>query len=176
MKKEIPFRVLGKNYGIMVMLIDILKGAAAVGLYNFLPYYLQNELQRTNLMIGLGLAAVLGHVFPIFANFKGGKGVATLFGMILAIQPGIALSCVVVFLLVLFLTRYVSLSSILAATMLPVFVLWIWNENEILYRVFALLVALMVLITHQKNISRILRGVESRAPILKNRDKRKNKN
>ena len=170
------FRVLGKNYGIMVMLIDILKGAAAVGLYNFLPYYLQNELQRTNLMIGLGLAAVLGHVFPIFANFKGGKGVATLFGMILAIQPGIALSCVVVFLLVLFLTRYVSLSSILAATMLPVFVLWIWNENEILYRVFALLVALMVLITHQKNISRILRGVESRAPILKNRDKRKNKN
>ena len=105
-------------------------------------------------MIGLGLAAVLGHVFPIFANFKGGKGVATLFGMILAIQPGIALSCVVVFLLVLFLTRYVSLSSILAATMLPVFVLWIWNENEILYRVFALLVALMVLITHQKNISR----------------------
>ncbi|MBP6371926.1 MAG: acyl-phosphate--glycerol-3-phosphate O-acyltransferase, partial [Ferruginibacter sp.] len=61
-------------------------------------------------------------------------------------------------------------------TMLPVFVLWIWNENEILYRVFALLVALMVLITHQKNISRILRGVESRAPILKNRDKRKNKN
>ena len=71
------FRTLGSRYGTMVMLIDILKGMVATGLYNFLPYYLDNEIQRTNFMIGLGLAAVIGHVFPIFANFKGGKGVAT---------------------------------------------------------------------------------------------------
>lgn len=169
------FRVLGNNYGTMVMVIDILKGAAAVGLYNLLPFYIHNEVERTNFMLGLGMAAVLGHVFPIFANFKGGKGVATLFGMILAIQPGIALSCVLVFLLVLFLTRYVSLSSILAASMLPVFVLWIWNEHEVLYRVFALLVAIMVIVTHQKNIGRILRGVESRAPLFRSRERRKNR-
>ncbi|MBK8711859.1 MAG: glycerol-3-phosphate 1-O-acyltransferase PlsY [Niastella sp.] len=167
------FRTLGSRYGTMVMLIDILKGMLATGLYNFLPYYLDNEIQRTNFMIGLGLAAVIGHVFPIFANFKGGKGVATLFGMILAIQPIVALSCVAVFMLVLFLTRYVSLSSILAAAMLPVFVLWIWNETEILYRIFALLVAILVIITHQKNILRLLRGVESRLPIFKHRDQRK---
>ncbi len=167
------FRTLGSRYGTMVMLIDILKGMVATGLYNFLPYYLDNEIQRTNFMIGLGLAAVIGHVFPIFANFKGGKGVATLFGMILAIQPIVALSCVAVFMLVLFLTRYVSLSSILAAAMLPVFVLWIWNESEILYRIFALLVAILVIITHQKNILRLLRGVESRLPIFKHRDHRK---
>jgi acyl phosphate:glycerol-3-phosphate acyltransferase len=127
-------------------------------------------------MIGLGLSAVIGHVFPIWASFKGGKGVATLFGMILAIQPVIALSCVGVFLLVLFLTRFVSLSSILAGIMLPISVLWIWNEDEILYRIFALLVAVLIVITHQKNIGKLLRGVESRVPILKHRDKRKNRN
>jgi acyl phosphate:glycerol-3-phosphate acyltransferase len=171
------FRVLGSKYGTIVMALDILKGVLAVGLFNFLPYYIgtENELQRTNFMIGLGLSAVVGHIFPIWANFKGGKGVATLFGMILAIQPIVAVSCVGVFLLVLYLTRYVSLSSILASIFLPICVLWIWNEHEVLYRVFALIVALLVIFTHQKNIGRILRGVESRVPILKYRDKRKSR-
>lgn len=167
------FRVLGSRYGTMVMVIDILKGMAAVMLYNFLPFYLNHELERTNLMLGLGTAAVLGHIFPVFANFKGGKGVATLLGMVLAIQPVIAVSCIGVFVLVLYLTRYVSLSSILAALSLPICVLWIWNEHEVLYKIFALLVAVLVVITHQKNIGRILRGVESRIPILKHRDRRK---
>jgi glycerol-3-phosphate acyltransferase PlsY len=169
------FRVLGTRYGTMVMVIDILKGMAAVMLYNFLPFYLNHELDRTNLMLGLGLAAVAGHIFPVFAGFKGGKGVATLLGMVLAIQPVIAVSCIGIFALVLYLTRYVSLSSILAAIALPICVLWIWNENEVLYRVFALIVAILVIATHQKNIGRILRGVESRIPILKHRDKRKSR-
>lgn len=169
------FRVLGSRYGTMVMAFDILKGISAVALYNFIPYYVHNELERTNFMIGLGLSAVIGHIFPIFAGFKGGKGVATLFGMLLAVQPIIAVSCVGVFLLVLYLTRYVSLSSILASIMLPVSVLWIWNEHEVMYRVFALLVAVLVVVTHQKNISRILRGIESRIPIMKYRDKRKSR-
>jgi glycerol-3-phosphate acyltransferase PlsY len=171
------FRVLGSKYGTIVMVLDILKGVLAVSLYNFLPNYFgaEHELQRTNFMIGLGLSAVIGHIFPVFANFKGGKGVATLFGMVLAIQPFVAVSCVGVFLLVLYLTRYVSLSSILASIFLPICVLWIWNEHEILYRIFALLVALLVIFTHQKNIGRILRGVESRVPILKHRDRRRSR-
>ncbi|MEO6539718.1 MAG: glycerol-3-phosphate 1-O-acyltransferase PlsY [Ferruginibacter sp.] len=169
------FRVLGSRYGTMVMVIDILKGMAAVMLYNFLPFYLNHDLERTNLMLGLGLAAVAGHIFPVFAGFRGGKGVATLLGMVLAIQPVVAISCIGIFALVLYLTRYVSLSSILAAIALPICVLWIWNENEVLYRVFALIVALLVIVTHQKNIGRILRGVESRIPILKHRDKRKSR-
>jgi acyl phosphate:glycerol-3-phosphate acyltransferase len=167
------FRVLGSKYGTMVMLCDILKGMLAVGLYNFLPHYLNDEWDRTNLMVGLGLAAVVGHVFPIFAEFKGGKGVATLFGMILAVQPVIAASCVGVFLLVLFLTRYVSLSSILAGIALPICVLWIWNDDVVIYRVFAVLVAFLIILTHQKNIIKLLRGSESRVPILKYRDRRK---
>jgi glycerol-3-phosphate acyltransferase PlsY len=167
------YRVLGSRYGTIVMVIDILKGITAVCLFSFIPFYFSHELERTNFMIGLGLAAVLGHIFPVFAGFKGGKGVATLFGMILAVQPVVAVSCVGVFLLVLYLTRYVSLSSILGALMLPICVLWIWNEHEVMYRVFALLVAFMVIFTHQKNISRILKGVESRMPIFKYRDRRK---
>ncbi len=169
------YRVLGSRYGTFVMVIDILKGVAAVSLFTFLPYYFNHELERINFMIGLGLAAVLGHVFPVFAGFKGGKGVATLFGMIITVQPVVAVSCVGVFILVLYLTRYVSLSSILGALMLPVSVLWIWNEHEVFYRVFALLVAFMVVLTHQKNIGRILRGVESRIPIFKYRDRRKSR-
>ena len=167
------FRVLGSKYGTVVMIFDILKGMAAVALYLLLPHYLTDEWDRTNLMVGLGLAAVLGHIFPIFAQFRGGKGVATLFGMILTVQPVIAISCVGVFLLVLYLTRYVSLSSILAGIALPICVLWIWNDDVILYRVFAILVAALIILTHQKNIIKILRGSESRVPIFKSRDKRK---
>lgn len=167
------FRVLGSKFGTIVMVGDMLKGILAVALYNLLPYYLTNELDRTNLMIGLGLAAVAGHIYPIWAQFRGGKGVATLFGMLLAIQPVVAASCVGVFLLVLFLTRYVSLSSILAGVALPICVLWIYNEKEVFYRVFAVAVAALVVLTHQKNISRLLKGNENRVPILKYRDRKK---
>ena len=167
------FRVLGPKYGTIIMVLDILKGMLAVGLFYLLPFYLSNELERTNFMIGLGLSAVMGHIFPIFANFKGGKGVATLLGMLIAVQPVVAVCCVAVFVLVLYLTRYVSLSSILGAIMLPVSVLLIWNEHELSYRIFALLVAFLVIITHQKNIGRLIRGAESRIPILKHRDKKK---
>jgi glycerol-3-phosphate acyltransferase PlsY len=169
------FRVLGSRWGTFVMIIDMLKGVAATSLYILLPFYMSgvNEWDRTNFMVGLGLAAVLGHIFPIWANFRGGKGVATLFGMILAIQPLVALLCVGIFLLVLYLTRFVSLSSILASIAFAVFILVIFNEKEPLYRAFAIAVALLVVLTHQKNITRLLRGGESKVPILKYRDRRK---
>ena len=131
------FRVLGKKYGSFVMCVDILKGVVATSLWVLIPHYATNELHRTNFMIGLGLASVIGHVFPVWASFKGGKGVATLFGMALAIQPIAALLCIAVFLLVLYLTRFVSLSSILAGVAFMVFILFIYNANEPLYRIFA---------------------------------------
>jgi glycerol-3-phosphate acyltransferase PlsY len=167
------FRVLGSRWGTFVMIIDMLKGVAATSLYILLPIYMDSELYRTNFMVGLGLAAVLGHIFPIWADFRGGKGVATLFGMILAIQPAVAVLCVGIFLLVLYLTRFVSLSSILASVAFAVFILVIFNEKEPLYRAFAIAVALLVILTHQKNITRLLRGSESKVPILKYRDRRK---
>lgn len=169
------YRVLGSRWGTFVMSVDILKGVLATSLYIFIPYYMHDEWDRTNFMVGLGLAAVLGHIFPIMADFKGGKGVATLFGMVIAIQPLVAICCIAVFLLVLYLTRFVSLSSILASVAFAVFILFIFNEKETLYRVFAVAVALMVILTHQKNINRLLKGTESKVPTLKFRDKRKNR-
>src|SRR5579862_6070714 len=169
------FRVLGSKWGTIVMAGDVMKGLLATSLYIFIPHYLQAdaELNRTNLMLGLGLAAVIGHIFPIWADFRGGKGVATLFGMILAIQPLVAVYCVGVFLLCLYLTRFVSLSSILASIAFAILILFIFNEKEPLYRAFAIAVALLVILTHQKNISRLLRGSESKIPILKYRDKKR---
>lgn len=167
------FRVLGSKWGSFVMMVDVLKGVVATSLYILLPYYLTVEWDRTNFMIGLGLASVIGHIFPIWANFKGGKGVATLLGMAVAIQPLVAVCCIGVFLIVLYLTRFVSLSSILAGVSFMVFILFIFNEKETLYRVFAVLVALMVVLTHQKNIGRILKGTESKVPIFKSRDRRR---
>ena len=167
------FRVLGSKWGTVVMMVDILKGVVATSLYILLPGYLSDELHRTNLMIGLGLSAVIGHIFPIWAGFKGGKGVATLLGMAVAIQPVVAICCVAVFLLVLYLTRFVSLSSILSGVSFMIFILFIFNERETLYRIFAVLVALMVVLTHQKNIGRILKGTEGKIPILKHRDRRR---
>lgn len=169
------YRVLGSRWGTFVMIVDMLKGILATSLYLLIPYYLHDEWDRTNFMVGLGLAAVVGHIFPIWADFKGGKGVATLFGMVVAIQPIVAVCCVAVFLSVLYLTRFVSLSSILASVSFAVFILFVFNEKEPLYRVFAVAVALMVTLTHQKNINRLLKGTESKVPILRHRDRRKNR-
>jgi acyl phosphate:glycerol-3-phosphate acyltransferase len=167
------FRVLGSRWGAFVMAVDVIKGVVATSLYILMPYYLHDEYERTNFMVGLGLAAVAGHIFPIWAEFRGGKGVATLFGMILAIQPVAAVCCVAVFLLVLYLTRFVSLSSILASVAFAVLILYIFDAQEKLYRAFAIAVALLVVLTHQKNITRLLRGNENKVPILKYRDRRR---
>ncbi|MCA6475542.1 MAG: glycerol-3-phosphate 1-O-acyltransferase PlsY [Chitinophagaceae bacterium] len=166
------FRVLGSRLGSVVMLVDVLKGFIATSLYILLPIYLVDELQRTNFMIALGLAAVIGHIFPIWAGFRGGKGVATLLGMAIAIQPLVAACCLSVFLLVLFLTRFVSLSSILAGICFMVCILFIFNEKEPLYRIFAVMVALMVVVTHQKNIGRLIRGTESKIALQKRKNRR----
>jgi glycerol-3-phosphate acyltransferase PlsY len=167
------YRVLGAKWGTLVMVVDMLKAIIAVKLVFLLPYSFDNDIYLVNMQLGLGLAAVLGHIFPIWAEFRGGKGVASLFGMVLGIQPNVALCCVGVFILVLYLTRWVSLSSILASIAFPIFILVIFNEPEKLYRVFAITVAMLVLLTHQKNIGRLLKGSENKVPILKHRDRRR---
>lgn len=167
------FRVLGSKWGTLVMVLDVLKGVIATSLYILLPFYLSDEWQRTNFMIGLGLSAVVGHIFPIFAEFRGGKGVATLLGMSIAIQPLVAIACIGVFVLVLYITRFVSLGSILSGVAFMIFILFIFNEEETLYRIFAVVVALTVVLTHQKNIGRIIKGTESKVPIFKHRDRKK---
>jgi glycerol-3-phosphate acyltransferase PlsY len=167
------FRVLGPTTGTIVMVLDMLKGIAAVKLALLIPYYSMpaHETQLINFQVGLGLAAVVGHIFPVWYDFRGGKGIATLFGMVLAIQPLVALSCVGVFLLILFLTRYVSLSSILAGIAFPLLLIFIFREQELFYKLFAIAISLLVILTHQKNIGRLLKGTENK---VHRSNKRKN--
>jgi len=166
------FRVLGSKWGAFVMTVDISKGLIATSLYVLMPFYLHNELARTNFMILLGMAAVIGHIFPIWADFKGGKGVATILGMALAIQPLVALICILVFLITLFSTRFVSLSSMMAGVVFMVLILFIFREKETSYRLFAIIVAIMVVATHQRNIGRLLHGKENKAQLFKKNRKK----
>lgn len=166
------FRILGSKAGSAVMLIDMLKGFIAVKLSILSAYSWASE-PFVNLQVGLGLAAVLGHIFPIWADFRGGKGIATLFGMILGIQPLVAVSLVAVFLFMLMATRYVSLSSISASIAFPLLILFIFREPEMSYRVFAIATACLVVLTHYKNINRLLNGSESKVPLFKKRRMRR---
>ncbi len=162
------FRILGPKAGTGVMLMDMLKGFIAVKLAFF--SHLNPSFEAfVNLQVFLGLAAVLGHIFPIWAEFRGGKGIATLFGMILSIQPIVAISLVAVFVGMLYLTRYVSLSSITASIAFPLMIVYIFNAQELSYKLFAICTAFLVVLTHHKNISRLLAGNESKVAFFRKR-------
>jgi acyl phosphate:glycerol-3-phosphate acyltransferase len=158
------FRVLGATAGIIVLVLDILKGVIAVLLANFFDRETFSPTQFLYLQIGLGLAAGLGHIFPIYLGFKGGKGVATFFGVILYLFPLVALVCVLTFFIVFFITHYVSLSSMIASVAFSASLLLIYQKNmrEIPFIVFALIVPVIIFYTHRKNISRILNGSENK--------------
>jgi len=162
------FRVLGKKAGTFVLLFDALKGFVAA---YFLPNWLlsQQVIAPENLFyfrLACGVLAVVGHIYPVFAQFRGGKGVATILGMMLAIAPATVGVALVVFLVVLGTTRYVSLSSMTAGVvfaflqLLPTFrpanSLQIW---------FGFVLAAMLIYTHRANIGRLRAGTESRVPL-----------
>jgi len=164
------FRVLGKKAGIPVMLIDILKGWTATNLAYFIGVSTTgayNSPAYINYALALGIAAVMGHLFPIFAGFRGGKGIATLFGMILAINLPAALLCVGVFITVLLITRYVSLGSIIAGFTYPICVTFVFPMYIRSVIIYGMCMCLLILVTHQKNIERLLKGTESKVNLFK---------
>lgn len=156
------FRVLGRRAGIPVLISDVLKGFIAVKLAWISGQYLPGTQQYINFALFLGLAALLGHIFPVFAGFRGGKGVATLLGILSGIHPQAALICTLIFVVTLLLTHYVSLSSMFAALTFPVAIMFIYHETVPSLNFFAMFVCVMVFITHQKNIERLLRGEENK--------------
>lgn len=147
------FRVLGKTAGIFVLLADVLKGTLAASL----P--LLFDLPINPMVVGLG--AVLGHTYPIFAQFKGGKAVATSAGALLAYNPPFFIYCVGVFIILLFLTRMVSLSSMIA---LPIIVLSSLFIGDWILTLIASILALFILYRHRDNIKRIRNGTENKVP------------
>lgn len=164
------FRVLGKQAGIPVMMLDIFKGWAATNFAYFIGASATgaiNSTAYTNYELALGIAAVMGHLFPVFAGFRGGKGVATLFGMILAIHFHAALLCVIVFITVLLISKYVSLSSIAAAFTYPIGVSFIFPTPIRSIVIYGMCICVLVLVTHQKNIERLIRGKESKVNFFK---------
>ncbi|HTF81667.1 MAG TPA: glycerol-3-phosphate 1-O-acyltransferase PlsY [Cytophagales bacterium] len=159
------FRVLGAKSGVIVLIIDILKGWIATRVAN-IPYWLdaisENDIVVYKLIFGL--IAVIGHVFPVYENFKGGKGVATLLGMVMAIQLNVALACLGIFLIVFFSSKYVSLGSMLAALAYPILLLtkFVPQNHPELMTGFGVVMFLLVVLTHRKNVKRLLKGEESK--------------
>jgi glycerol-3-phosphate acyltransferase PlsY len=164
------FRVLGKNAGIPVLIIDILKGTLAVALAYFSDYE-TGGAEFTNLEIGLGIAALLGHIFPVFAGFRGGKGVATMLGIVICIVPAACSMALLVFLVVLFSSRIVSLSSMLAGVSFPLFLNLVFGNTNPVLTVFSIVVAALLIVTHRKNIQRLLRNQESKVKLFTARNK-----
>lgn len=162
------FRILGKRAGTVVMLIDVLKGWTATCIASMLFY--MGTIGETELLmykIIFGIVAIIGHIFPVFVRFKGGKGIATLLGMVLAIHPELALLCITIFILTLVTSQYVSLSSMLATLAFPV-LSWVGllGHPEPLLIVFGFIMFVLVVITHKKNIVRLVNGNESRVNIF----------
>lgn len=156
------FRVLGPRAGVPVLLLDILKGFVPV---RVLPNF--SDLQPDTgawmwLRVALVIATVVGHLYPVFAGFRGGKGVATSLGGVLAVHPGAAGICVAVFALVFLLSRYVSLGSLCAAVAFPIAVVLIYQEMSGVKIGFAIALCILVFYTHRENIGRLLRGEENK--------------
>lgn len=155
-------RVLGWKTGIPVLIVDLAKGWLAAMLPLFLKLAPPDSALLTNLQIITGLTAIIGHIFPVFAGFRGGKGVATVFGVLLAIHPGVTLICFGVFLVILILTGIVSVSSMSAGIAFPIFLLTVFDTPSLVFKIFSVVVAIALLVTHRKNIRRLLKGEEKK--------------
>jgi glycerol-3-phosphate acyltransferase PlsY len=161
------FRVLGKKPGVVVLFIDILKGFIAV----FLPFIFgigewgSNHLIEVQLVAAL--CAVSGHVLPIFANFRGGKGVATSLGVIVGVHPIAAGICVAVFLIVFVISKYVSLGAMIAACCFPILLAFYFKVDSVWLLSFSVLLSAVVVYVHKKNIGRLLRKEENKMNLFK---------
>lgn len=162
------FRVLGKKPGIVVLLIDVAKGAFAVSIPMFWIHFVDQSIddQQDLLQIVAAIFAVIGHIFPVFACFRGGKGVATSLGIIIGIQPLSAAICFGVFLIVFILSKFVSLGAIVASVCFPIIVYVLHPESSEM-QVFSLVLGTAVILAHKKNIKRLIKGEENKMNLFK---------
>jgi len=156
-------RVLGPGAGIPVFIIDVMKGFAGVEL----AYLCKDNFGEHNEIFAmfkviLSFIVIVGHVFPVFAGFRGGKGIATSLGIVLALFPYPALVATGVFITILLITHYVSLGSISAAVVFPFVNIFIFNAMEYAYLIFSIVISLFVIVTHRKNIKRLLANEEAK--------------
>lgn len=158
------FRTIGKRAGFPVLFFDIFKGWASVYFISKYSYYLIGTDAYINLQMVIGIAAVLGHVFPIYERFKGGKGVATLLGIVLAINFPAAAVCFGIFVIVYLLSQYVSLGAIVAAISFPLVTIFVFKTESNSLICFSIALAILVVVRHRKNIERLLKNKEGKMP------------
>jgi glycerol-3-phosphate acyltransferase PlsY len=162
-------RVLGWKTGVPVLLVDMVKGSLAALLPVFFHLAPQGSAFLINLQIMTGLTAIIGHMYPVFAGFRGGKGVATAGGVILAIHPAASLVCMGIFALVFIITGIVSVSSMTAGIAFPILLLTLFDTPSLIFKIFSVFIAVALLFSHRKNIKRLLNGEEKR--LFKKKDK-----
>ncbi len=155
-------RVLGVKAGIPVLLFDVFKGWLAVFVSAYFIGTDMSPVQADLYRILVAVAAVMGHVFPVFAGFRGGKGIATLLGVGFALYPYAAIFTLGLFILMLIITKYVSVSSITGAITFPFTVCFLFNPGSIPLMALAVFVGLLVPFTHRQNIRRLLKNEESK--------------
>jgi glycerol-3-phosphate acyltransferase PlsY len=162
------FRVLGKKLGWLVLIIDVVKGTIAASLPLFFnSFFLGYKDEQLILQLTTSFSAVFGHVFPIFADFRGGKGVATSLGIVFGINPLAALICLLIFLIVFITSRFVSLGAICTSLMFPIVSYYVVGEDARIMIVFTIILSTLVIVAHRKNIARLLRGEENKMNLLK---------
>ncbi len=166
-------RSVGKKAAAITLICDILKGVVAIGIAILLGYI--PEMNKELLLQIAGVAVILGHTFPVFFGFKGGKGVATSLGVLLLSNWQIGLICLVFALVLMILTRMVSVGSCAAAILFPVLTLFINEHYTVLtegksgnvYFIYSVILAIIVLFNHRENIKRLLNGTENKISFSK---------
>ncbi len=162
------FRVLGKKSGWLVLIVDVSKGVVAATLpFWFENYFVGYKDELLIMQLTASFSAVCGHVFPIFAGFRGGKGVATSLGIVIGINPLAALICLLLFLVVFVLSKYVSLGAITAATAFPFVSYFVLKQDARIMIIFTIVLSFLVILAHRRNISRLLKGEENKMNLLK---------
>lgn len=162
------FRVLGKKSGWLVLIVDVSKGVVASTLpFWFENYFVGYKDELLIMQLTASFSAVCGHVFPIFAGFRGGKGVATSLGIVIGINPLAAIICLLLFLVVFVLSKYVSLGAITAATAFPFVSYFVLKQDARIMIIFTIVLSFLVILAHRRNISRLLKGEENKMNLLK---------
>ena len=153
-------RVLGWKTGIPVMIVDVGKGWLAAYLPVMLHLAEPGSAQLINIQVLTGVTSIIGHIYPVLAGFRGGKGVACTVGVLISLHPVLSLLCLVIFLTVLLITGYVSVASMTMGIAFPILLFTLFDTPSLYFKIFSVLMAVSIFFTHRKNIKRLLKGEE----------------